>query len=63
MALSEACLANVMLLLYAPTYTCQNFNCQCQMCQPTTDLQPTLSDFVLCENLAIDKLLKVGLEE
>ncbi len=35
MALSEACLANVMLLLYAPTYTCQHFTCQCQMCQPS----------------------------
>ncbi len=43
-------------LLYAPTYTCQDFNCQCQISNPTRDLQPTFSDVVPCENLAVPPL-------
>ncbi len=46
-----------MFLLYAPTYTCQNFTCQCQCANQTRDLQPTLSDVVPCENLAVPQLL------
>ncbi len=35
---------------------CQAFNHQCQVCQPTRDLQPTLSD-VPFENLAVTQLV------
>ncbi len=54
MGLSEACLANV---CYTPLRIhVRTLNASVKCANPTRDLQPTFSDVVPCENLAVPQL-------